>query len=46
MVTNTAGEVQKELDQEKADELVKPHTPAENGKDKEPVELAQTSTKK
>ena len=39
MVTNTAGEVAKELEKEKADELVKPHAKAENEKDSEPTNV-------
>ena len=39
MVTNTAGEVAKELEKEKADELVKPHAKAENDKDSEPTNV-------
>ena len=39
MVTNTANEVAKELEKEKADELVKPHAKAENEKDTEPTNV-------
>ena len=39
MVTNTANEVAKELEKEKADELVKPHAKAENDKDTEPTNV-------
>ena len=39
MVTNTAGEVAKELEKEKADELVKPHAKADNDKDGEPTNV-------
>ena len=49
MVTNTAGEVAKELEKEKADELVKPHAKAENEKDTEPTNVQlkeETAAKK
>ena len=39
MVTNTAGEVAKELEKEKADELVKPHAKADNNGDTEPTNV-------
>ena len=39
MVTNTAGEVAKELEKEKADELVKPHAKADSEKDTEPTNV-------
>ena len=39
MVTNTAGEVAKELEKEKADELVKPHAKADSDKDAEPTNV-------
>ena len=39
MVTNTAGEVAKELEKEKADELVKPHAKADNNADTEPTNV-------
>ena len=39
MVTNTAGEVAKELEKEKADELVKPHANADSDKDAEPTNV-------
>ena len=39
MVTNTAGEVAKELEKEKADELVKPHAKSDNSKDEEPTNV-------
>ena len=39
MVTNTAGEVAKELEKEKADELVKPHAKSDNDKDSEPTNV-------
>lgn len=45
MVTNTAGEVAKELEKEKADELVKPHAKADSEKDSEPT-LVQLDTTK
>ena len=39
MVTNTAGEVAKELEKEKADELIKPHAVADSEKDSEPTNV-------
>ena len=39
MVTNTAGEVAKELEKEKADELVKPIAKADSDKDDEPTNV-------
>ena len=39
MVTNTAGEVAKELEKEKADELIKPHAQADSDKDSEPTNV-------
>ena len=39
MVTNTVGEVVKELEKEKADELIKPHAKADSDKDTEPTNV-------
>ena len=39
MVTNTANEVAKELEKEKADELIKPHAVADSEKDTEPTNV-------
>ena len=36
MTTNTSKQVAADLEKEKADELVKPHQPADNSKDAEP----------
>ena len=39
MVTNTSVQVAKDLEKEKADELVKPHSKADSEKDTEPTNI-------